>query len=224
MNYKLVLGNKVYSSWSLRAWLLFKPFDIDFEHQVVPLYTDEFEKFREDRFPARQVPTLVVMREQKPTVLWDSLSIAEFLHEQHPEAGIWPTVPTTRAIARSLCAEMHSGFKALRSTMPMNLKRAYSNFVPDADAHADIKRIFDLWHWAKSNCGGDGPYLFGEKFTAADAFFAPVASRFLTYAIALDDLSRAYADALLSHPATAEFWEDAQSETWIMAHNEFDDG
>lgn len=224
MNYKLILGNKVYSSWSLRAWLLFKPFDIDFEQQVVPLYTNDFQKFRQDWFPATQVPTLLVMHDQKPTIVWDSLSIAEFLHERHPEAGVWPLDPINRAAARSLCAEMHSGFMSLRSTMPMNLKRKYANFTPDPDASADIKRVMDLWSWAMKNWGSEEPYLFGQKFTAADAFFAPVAARFKTYSIDLDDTARAYMEALLRHPATVEFYEDAQSETWIMEHNEFDDG
>lgn len=221
--YKLILGNKVYSGWSLRAWLLFKHFEIEFEHQVVPLYTDEFEKFRKDCFPARQLPALLAMQDQGSTIVWDSLSIAEFLHDQHPEAGIWPIDPIQRAAARSLCAEMHSGFKSLRSKMPVNLKRMYKNFRPDPDTLADIERIVILWSWAQSNWGGEGPYLFGNKFTAVDAFFTPVASRFKTYSIDLDDRSRAYMNVLLCHPATEDFYEDAQYESWVMEHNEFDD-
>ena len=222
MTYTLILGNRTYSSWSLRVWLLFKAFDIPFEYQVVPLYTPEFERFRKDHFPAKQVPTLEVEDKATLTPVWDSLSITEFLHERHADAGIWPSDRSARAAARSLCAEMHSGFKALRSTMPMNLKRRYRHFVPDADARADIERVLELWKWAASNWS-DGRYLFGRQFTAADAFFAPVASRFRTYAIDLDDRSQGYVDTLLSHPATVEFNNDAQSETWIMEHNEFDD-
>ena len=221
MTYTLIMGNRVYSSWSLRTWLMFRAFDIAFEHQVVPLYTPEFERFREDHFPARQVPTLVMSDGAERTLLWDSLSITEFLHERHRAANIWPSDPSARATARSLCAEMHSGFKALRSTMPMNLKRRYRRFVPDADTRADIERIVGLWRWASSNWSG-GPYLFGRSFTAADAFFSPVASRFRTYAVALDEQSQSYADMLLSHPSTKEFYVDAQTETWVMEHNEFE--
>ena len=188
MTYTLIMGNRVYSSWSLRTWLMFKAFGIAFEHQVVPLYTPDFERFREDHFPTKQVPTLVASDGGERTLVWDSLSITEFLHERHPEANIWPPDASARAAARSLCAEMHSGFKALRSTMPMNLKRRYRRFVPDADTRADIERIQGLWEWASSNWS-DGPYLFGRSFTAADAFFSPVASRFKTYAIDLDGRS-----------------------------------
>lgn len=223
MDYTLILGNKVYSSWSLRAWLLFKPHNIAFTQRLVPLYTPAFEAFRAERFPARQVPTLLATRGQTTMTIWDSLAIAEFVAEQHPEATIWPSDPTARAAARSLCAEMHAGFQALRSTMPMNLKRRYTNFPPDAETRADIERVLALWTWAKARWGGDGPYLFGACFTAADAFFAPVAARFQTYAIDLDGPSRAYAQALLAQPATVAFHDDAQSETWIMEHNEFDD-
>jgi len=224
MTYTLILGNRTYSSWSLRTWLLFEPFGIDAAVEVVPLYTEAFEHFRQKRFPARQVPALIVADGDVPTIVWDSLAIAETLHERHPEAGLWPTGPAARAAARSLCAEMHSGFKALRSTMPMNLKRTYRRFAPDADTRADIARIAELWEWAATHWGGNGPYLFGPRFSAADAFFAPVAARFRTYGIALDTSSRAYADRLLGHPAVTAFCADAQAEPWVMAHNEFEDG
>lgn len=222
MQFKLVLGNRVYSGWSLRAWLVFKHFGMDFEHEVVPLYTDEFEQFRKDCFPARQLPTLIATEASNRQVIWDSLSIVEFLNERHPDAGIWPSDPRMRAAARSLCAEMHSGFKALRSKMPANLKRHYTTFKPDDETLADIERICVLWRWVRTEFNCEGPYLFGENLSAADAFFAPVASRFRTYSIDLDDQSRAYSDLLLRHPATVEFVEAAQSEVWVMEHNEFD--
>jgi glutathione S-transferase len=221
MQYKLVLGNRVYSGWTLRAWLVFKHVGVDFEHEVVPLYTDEFDQFRKDCFPARQLPTLIATEGGNRQVIWDSLSIAEFLNERHPDARLWPDDASMRAAARSLCAEMHSGFKALRSKMPANLKRSYTTFEPDDETLADIQRVCDLWRWAWAEFNSEGPYLFGEYFTAADAFFAPVASRFRTYSIDLDDKSRAYTDLLLRHPATVEFVEAAQSEIWVMEHNEF---
>lgn len=220
MEYELILGNRVYSSWSLRVWLLFKPFDIAFRYRVVPLYTCEFEAFQTDHFPARQVPTLLLTEDQDPTIVWDSLAIAELLHERHPGAGLWPSGPMARATARSLCAEMHSGFKALRSTMPMNLKRTYSTFQPSPEARVDIRRMMDLWNWAAAKWS-NGPYLFGPEFTIADAFFAPVAARFKTYCIKMDPGSQAYADTLLSHPDTQEFVNEAMREPWIMKHNEF---
>lgn len=222
MQYKLMLGNRVYSGWTLRAWLLFRHFGIDFEHEVVPLYTDEFDQFRKDCFPARQLPTLIATGGGSRRVIWDSLSIAEFLNEHHPAAGLWPSDPSMRAAARSLCAEMHSGFKALRSKMPVNLKRRYNAFKPDDETLADIQRISDLWSWTWSEFNNIGSYLFGESFTVADAFFAPVATRFRTYSIDLDEQSGAYVNLLLRHPAVVEFSEAAQSEEWVMKHNEFD--
>jgi glutathione S-transferase len=220
MNYKLFLGNKAYSSWSLRGFLLFDAFEIPFEQQIVPLHTDRFEDFKEDKFPARQVPTLIVEDDDDLLTIWDSLSIAEYLHEQHPEAGIWPSARQSRAAARSLCAEMHASFPSLRATMPMNLRRSYATFEPDDNTAVDIKRIFELWAWAKGNWGNNGPYLFGTRFTAADAFFAPIASRFETYGIALDTPSQSYRDALLTHPSVVRFYQAAAAEEWILAHNE----
>ena len=222
MHYRLVLGNRVYSGWSLRSWLSFRHFGIDFDHEVVPLYTAAFEAFREDCFPARKLPTLIATEGQRQWVIWDSLAIAEFLCDRHADIAFWPSDPEMRATARSLCAEVHSGFTALRAKMPVNLRRRYSTFTPDDATHADIQRVCELWRWTLSTFECGGPYLFGRDFTVADAFFAPIATRFRTYAIALDDQSEAYGDALLRHPAVVEFTQAAQSETWTMQHNEFD--
>ena len=216
MSYKVFLGNKTYSSWSLRGWLLFEAFGIPFHEEVVPLFTLAFERLRQEVSPARTVPMLCVEGAAEPLVMWDSLAIAEFLHERHPDAGIWPADPVARAAARSLAAEMHSGFSALRSTMPMNLKRRFTSFQPNAEAKADIERVTALWRWAKSRWGIDGPYLFGESFTATDAFFVPVASRLKTYGVELDAVCSAYAEALLTHPATRRFTEDANAEDWVI--------
>lgn len=222
MAYTLILGNKVYSSWSLRGWLLMRPFGIPFDQKVIELHSADFARFREETPPVLTVPTLLSRDGGDTLTVWDSLSIAEFLHERHPDAGIWPTDPAARAAARSLCAEMHSSYRPLRSTMPMNMRRQYRTFTPDADAQADIARITLLWRWAKDRWGGSGPYLFGENFTAAEAFYAPVTSRFRTYGVKLDDVSQAYADAVLAHPATAEFFDDAMRESWVSEKNEMD--
>jgi glutathione S-transferase len=222
MRYHLIMGNQAYSSWSLRGWLLLKPFELDFSHEVVPLYVPEYADFVAANYPANTVPTLQVFDGAEKTLIWDSLAITEFLHEQHPQAGIWPAETQARAAARSLCAEMHSSYTALRSTMPMNVRREYKTFTPDAEAQADIDRIEALWAWSASKWGGAGPYLFGEHFSAVDAFYAPVASRFHTYGVTLEPESQRYVDALLNHPATLEFYAAGQRESWVMDFNEFD--
>ena len=222
MHYHLIMGNQAYSSWSLRGWLLLQAFGIEFDHEVVPLYVPGYEQFLADNYPANTVPTLQAFDGQEKFTIWDSLAMAEFLHERHPEAGIWPTDKHARAAARSLCAEMHSSYMALRSTMPMNVRRVYKSIKPDAETRRDIDRIEDLWSWAASRWGGVGPYLFGEKFCAVDAFYAPVASRFRTYSVPLKPASQRYADALLNYPAVVEFYEAGMRESWVMEFNEFD--
>ena len=222
MHYHLILGNQAYSSWSLRGWLLLRAFEIDFSHEVVPLYVPGYEQFLREHYPAPTVPALRVDDGEVQFTVWDSLAIAEFLHEQHPGSGIWPADRNARAAARSLCAEMHSSYVALRSTMPMNVRRVYHSIRPDDETRRDIDRIEELWAWAASRWGGAGPYLFGEKFCAVDAFYAPVASRFRTYGVALQPASQAYVDALLDHPATLEFCEAGRQEEWVLEFIEFD--
>jgi len=222
MHYKLIMGNQAYSSWSLRGWLLLRAFDIEFEHEVVPLYVPEWDRFLAEHYPANTVPTLLAGEGDDQVTIWDSLAIAEFLHEQHPEAGIWPRDMRARAAARCLCAEMHSSYVALRSTMPMNVRRDYKTVKADAETRVDIDRIEDLWAWVALKWGGAGPYLYGDRFCAVDAFFAPVASRFRTYNVALKPDSQAYVDALLEHPATQEFYAAGRRETWVLEHVEFD--
>lgn len=222
MQYNLILGNQAYSSWSLRGWLLLRAFDIDFEHEVVRLFAPEWEQFVKDNYPANTVPSMRVSDGDDDFMIWDSLAIAEFLHEQHPDAGIWPADGEARAAARSLCAEMHSSYTALRSTMPMNVRREYKTVQADTETRADIDRIESLWAWAASKWGGAGPYLFGDRMTAVEAFYAPVASRFRTYNVSLQAGSQAYVDALLEHPATREFYAAGQRETWVIDHVEFD--
>ena len=222
MRYQLVMGNQAYSSWSLRGWLLFAAFDIEFEHEVVPLYVPEYQQFLDDHFPANTVPALLAFDGDDRQVLWDSLAIAEFLHEQHPQAGIWPTAAAARAAARCLCAEMHSSYTALRSTMPMNVRRQYRSFTPSDAARRDLDRIETLWQWARQRWGGAGPYLFGAEFCAVDAFYAPVASRCHTYGIGLRPESQAYVNSLLAHPATQAFCQAGKRESWVLEFNELE--
>ena len=222
MRIRLIMGNQAYSSWSLRGWLLLRAFDFDFDHEVVRLYVPEYARFLDEFSPASTVPALRVDDGEESFVIWDSLAIAEFLHEQSPAAGIWPADSRARAVARSLSAEMHSSYLSLRNSMPMNVRRQYANIVADAKTQADIDRITALWNWALDNRGGQGPYLFGADFCAADAFYAPVASRFRTYRVPLDERLQDYADALLDHPATREFYAAGIREPWVMECNEFD--
>ena len=221
MEYELFFANKVYSGWGLRVWLLLRHFDIQFKQNVVPLYTSEHSEFKARRSPARQFPTLVVTAPAAQHVIWDSLAISEFLADVHQDKEFWPRDVMVRAAARSLCAEIHSGFNSLRLKMPVNLKRSYRSFQPDEDTQADIDRVCGLWAWVKKSFPSEGPYLFGSELTVADAFFAPVASRFRTYSIELGEREREYCELLLSHPAVGEYVNEAKSETWVLAHNEF---
>lgn len=222
MQYKLIMGNQAYSSWSLRGWMLLRAFEFEFEHEVVPLYEPGWERFVDVNYPANTVPTLQVGEGDDRILIWDSLAIAEYLHERHPEAGLWPGDLAARAAARCLCAEMHSSYFALRSTMPMNVRRQYSTIRADAETRADLDRIEDLWAWVRSKWGGSGPYLFGDRFTTADAFYAPVASRCRTYQVPLKPDSQRYVDALLEHPATREFYAAGQRESRVLQQCEFD--
>jgi glutathione S-transferase len=222
MHYHLIMGNQAYSSWSLRGWLLLDAFGIEFDHEVVPLYVPEYAQFEADQYPANTVPTLLAYDGDEKQTIWDSLAMAEFLHEQHPDAGIWPADSRARAAARCLCAEMHSSYAALRSSLPMNIRRKYKTFQADAETRADIDRLEGLWRWARTEFGGSGPFLFGGEFTAVDAFYAPVASRCETYSIALSADSRAYVDALQAHPSAQAFYQAGKRESWVLDFNEFD--
>ena len=222
MHYKLIMGNQAYSSWSMRGWLLLRAFGFEFEHEVVPLYVPEYQDFIDANYPANTVPTLRIVDGNETLIVWDSLAITEFLHENHPEAGIWPAETGARAAARSLCAEMHSSYPALRSSMPVNVRREFKTVTADADTRADLDRIEALWAWARSNWGGEGPYLFGESYCAADVFYTPVASRCRTYHVPLQSESQNYVDALLEHPATREFYAAGQRETWVLDFVELD--
>jgi glutathione S-transferase len=194
MTYVLAIGERAYSSWSLRGWLLFANFGIEVETVSLELDSPNFAAGIASFAPARTVPALRIAG-QGP--LWDSLAIAETLAERHPEAGHWPTAPGDRALARSLAAEMHGGFRALRDACPMNLRTAFEGLVPDDAVLRDLERIETLWAAAP---GGEGPWLFG-RYTAADAFFAPVAARIAGYGLAVGAGAAAYVAAHLADPA-----------------------
>lgn len=197
MTYHLAIGDRSYSSWSLRGWLLFDAFGLPVETHAARLYTDELPRLLRDFHPARTAPAL---RLPDGTVVMESLAIAEELASRHPEAGHWPSSPRARAVARSLAAEMHAGFQSLRSQCPMNLRVAYEATPVDETLRADLARLRTIWDWAREATGSEGPWLCGT-YGAADAFFAPVATRIATYNLPVPERAAAYVAAHLAHPS-----------------------
>ncbi len=196
MTYHLILGDRSFSSWSLRAWLLFERFGIPVKTRFVDFNDKSVAEHLADLPPARTVPTLLT---DDGAVICESLAIAEELATRHPDAGLWPNDPLRRATARTLAAEMHSGFGALRNDCPMNLRATYSGFAPSDDVKADITRIEEIWAHAR-NLAGDGPWLLGD-YSVADAFFAPVAARIAGYGLPVSPDAQAYVDTHLHDPA-----------------------
>lgn len=205
MNMQLVIGNKNYSSWSLRPWLLLKAFDIHFEEINISLNSDQLSERLSVHSPTARVPVL----KERELIIWDSLSICEYINEVHLEGQGWPHTPKDRALARAITCEMHAGFNALRSAMPMNI-RAKRSIDLASDARRDIHRIDDIWS-AHHRSG----WLF-ETFSIADCFFAPVALRFETYAVDLSEAARQYQHKLLAHDALREWIDAALLETEIL--------
>lgn len=197
MTYDLVIGDRAYSSWSLRGWLLFDAFGIPVRTLSARLYTDELACVLKDFFPARTAPT---MRTPEGSIVPETIAIAEELATRHPGAGIWPTDPHARATGRVLAAEMHAGFTALRSFCPMNLRVSYTDCQPPPDVLADLRRLETLWSWARETTHSATPWLCGA-YSAADAFFAPVASRIATYNLPVNADAMLYVNAHLAHPS-----------------------
>lgn len=211
----LVLGNKAYSSWSLRAWLAIKRAGAAFEEIVVPLDRPETRAAIRRYSPSGRVP---VLRTGGLTV-WDTLAIVEYLHERGPGSGLWPAAPEARAVARSAAAEMHAGFATLRRELPMDLKRAPappgSLPAPAGALAEEVARVLALWAECRARFGGAGEFLFGD-FGAADAFYAPVVTRFVTYGMALEGPAAAYRDAVMAWPAVREWIAAAAAEPWVI--------
>ncbi len=221
MRTTLFVGDSAYSSWSLRGWLLLDAFGIDFQLRTAHMRTPAFEALRTEMAPARLVPAVRLdLSDHKDVIVWDSLAIAETLAELYPQAGHWPKDPAARAAARSVTAEMHAGFTALRGACPMNMRRAYSGFEVAEDVRADLARLSTIWAHARRFSTG-GPYLFGT-FSVADAFFAPVASRIATYDLPLEGADAAYVAALLSSPSVQRWYAMANDDPHVQQHYEFD--
>jgi glutathione S-transferase len=196
MTYELVIGDRGYSSWSLRGWLLFDAFGIPVKTHLARLYTEELPNLLKDYFPGKTAPT---MRTPDGVVVPETIAIAEELASRHPEAGLWPADPKARAVARVLAAEMHAGFTALRSHCPMNLRASYTTCEPPESVMADLARLETIWGWAWAQTGST-VWLAGA-YSAADAFFAPVAARIAGYNLPVSARAMDYVQAHLAHPS-----------------------
>jgi glutathione S-transferase len=212
----LVIGNKNYSSWSLRPWLLLREFGIAFEEVKLPLDEPEFYARIGDYSPAGRVPVLIDAGTGAVHV-WDSLAICEYANEHLLDGRGWPAERSARAQARSVSAEMHAGFSALRNALPMNTRRTGQTPALSADVARDIDRIKTIWREARESHAGQGEFLFGG-FSIADAMYAPVVLRFVSYSIDLGPLERRYADVILALPAMREWLAEAATEPLAALH------
>ncbi|UCF68170.1 MAG: glutathione S-transferase family protein [Acidobacteriota bacterium] len=212
----LTIGSRNYSSWSLRAWLVIEQTGAPFTEDLIWLDEDQNRAERLKRGPTGRVPVL----RHGDVVVWDSLAIAEYLAELFPAAGLWPADRVARARARSVSAEMHSGFFAIREKMPLNCRARKAFIDRGADVAQEIRRVIALWNEARGRFGSGGPFLFGAR-SIADAFYAPVVCRFDTYGVALDGVAAEYAAAVRAMPAMRTWLEKAAAET--HSEPEYDD-
>lgn len=202
--YNLAIGQRSYSSWSLRAWLLLEHFNLPYQVTYCRIYDPSFQAALAPFAPARTVPALLT---PEGDLVVESLAIAEELASRHPELGIWPAAPKARARARTIAAEMHAGFQALRNACPHNLRFTWQGFQPSEAVLADLARIEQLWAWARELSDGKGPWLFGS-YSAADAFYAPVAGRIAGYRLPVGPEAQAYVAAHLADPAYRRWREE----------------
>jgi len=209
---QLIIGNKAYSSWSLRPWLLMRHADIEFTEVRLPLYTTSWNEAIGKYSPTGKVPVLV----DGSVTIWESLAICEYLAEKYPDRGLWPTASETRAVARAISAEMHSGFAGLRTEMPMNMRRRIPGKIRASAVADEIGRVVSIWNDVRSRFGDGGPYLFGN-FSIADVMYAPIVSRFATYAVELDGTAARYSETILKLPALRAWYAEAQLETEVIA-------
>ncbi len=207
----LAIGNKNYSSWSLRPWLVMRQAKLDFDEVRIPLYGLGASEMLARWSPSGKVPAL----HDGERVVWDSLAICEYLAEQFPGKGLWPDDVTARAVARSVSAEMHSGFSDLRSAMPMNCRGSFPGKGLTEGSCRDITRVVAIWNDCRSRFGSNGGFLFGH-FTIADAMYAPVVLRFATYGVPLEGAARAYADTILALPPMQEWLAAGRDEIEVI--------
>jgi len=211
----LVIGNKNYSSWSMRPWVLLRALGIDFDELQLKFESDAWRQNIARWSPSGLVPVLWLDGEP----VWDTLAIVEASAERWPDKPVWPRDARARAVARSICAEMHAGFRALRGAMPMNLRASYPGKGMSPEVQQDIDRIVANWTMCRERFGQGGELLFGG-FTAADAYYAPVATRFVTYAVELPPVAKRYVDAVLALPAVQEWSAAGRAEPEFFAADE----
>jgi glutathione S-transferase len=212
---KLVIANKNYSSWSLRPWLLLRHSGIAFDEEKLGFNDPDF-KAKALRYSATaRVPVLV----DGDLVIWDSIAIAEYAAERYPDKHLWPEDARARAHARSLCAEMHSGFAAMRDRMAFNCELSIKNVLFDLDVMRDVARVIDLWSTCRARHAADGPFLFG-RFSIADAFYAPVTRRFVTYGTKLPEVAERYVATIDALPAMQAWLAEAREEKDYVPHDE----
>ncbi|MGE0699809.1 MAG: glutathione S-transferase family protein [Hyphomicrobiaceae bacterium] len=220
----LYIANKLYSSWSLRPWMLMTALGIPFHETVIPMYLPDSKARMLDVSPTGKCPCLVARSPGgaagSETKIWESLAIVEWLHEQFPDKGVWPSDPMARAHARSVASEMHAGFQGLRNACPMNLgKRFQARDDLGSDVADNLRRFQGLVSDARRRFGAGGEFLYGA-FSAADAMYAPLATRLDTYSFDLAPQTRAYVNAILAHPAFVMWRSQALAEPWGISHYE----
>jgi len=215
---KLIIGNKAYSSWSLRGWLAAKQSGLAFEEVVVPMYDADWDKRRQGAEFAPSSGKVPILWDGD-AVVWDSLAIVDYLADKVGRARFWPEDEAARAMARSMAAEMHSSFPALRRKHSMNVRQIFPARRPDDDVLAELTRIMELWAQARARFGGDGAFLFGD-FGAADIMFAPVVTRLITYQLPIARFAQPYMEAIVQHPFMQDWIAGAQEEEWVLQQYE----
>ncbi len=215
---KLIIGNRAYSSWSMRGWLAVKQSGEEFEELVVPMFDDEWEKRREGDEFAPSLGKVPILWDGE-CVVWDSLAIIEFLADRVGRKRYWPDDDAARGMARSMAAEMHSSFASLRRELPMNVRKSYSPRELSGGVKDDINRILQLWAQARARFGGTGDFLFGD-YCATDIMYAPVVTRFITYGVPVPPFAALYMKAALSHPHVQDWIDQAQDEPWVIEQYE----
>ena len=218
---KLILGNKNYSSWSLRGWLAVKQSGLAFEELTVPLFGEQWEQQKEEGEGLQPSSGKVPILWDEDIVVWDSLAILEYLADKVGRDRFWPKEDEPRGMARSMVAEMHSSYASIRSECPMNIRKRTPKDSVSEQTHAEIVRILQLWAEARARFGGSGPFLFGT-FGAADIYYAPVVSRFLTYGIGVPGFAQAYMQAVWEHEWMQSWVDAAEEEQWVIEQYEME--
>jgi glutathione S-transferase len=211
----LYVANKLYSSWSLRPWILMTALDIPFQETVIPMYFPDSKARMLDVSPTGKMPCLV----DGDIPVWESLAIMEFLHERFPDKGVWPRAPAARAHARAIASEMHAGFHALRNACPMNLAKRFAPRDLGSDVADNVRRLEGMWSDCRRRFAAGGDFLFGD-FCAVDAMYAPVVTRLDTYQVPVATETRQYMNRVLAHPAFVKWRTEALAEPWTIDHYE----